>query len=95
MSPSFSFIKPVSPPKVKKTQTPPISRFHLSAPFTYPPSKDVSPKPQTQTQTQSPKPKPHNRRENIASQQNTSYAMAINHDGFCKPDHNHAASSPA
>jgi hypothetical protein len=86
MSPSFSFIKPVSPPKVKKTQTRPISRFHLSAPFTYPPSSDVSPK---------PKPKPHNRRENIASQQNTSYAMAINHDGFCKPDHNHAASSPA
>jgi hypothetical protein len=84
MSPSFSFIKPVSPPKVKKTQTPPISRFHLSAPFIYPPSKEVS-----------PKPKPHNRRENIASQQNTSYAMAINHDGFCKPDHNHAASSPA
>ena len=91
MSPSFSFIKPVSPPKVKKTQTPPISRFHLSAPFTYPPSKDVSPKPKPQTH----KPKPHNQRENIASQQNTSYAMAINHDGFCKPDHNHAASSPA
>jgi hypothetical protein len=93
MSPSFSFIKPVSPPKVKKTQTPPISPFHLSAPFTYPPSKDVSPKPKPQTQTH--KPKPHNQRENIASQQNTSYAMAINHDGFCKPDHNHAASSPA
>jgi hypothetical protein len=88
MSPSFSFIKPVSPPKVKKTQTPPISRFHLSAPFTYPYLKRIA-------QTQTHKPKPHNQRENIASQQNTSYAMAINHDGFCKPDHNHAASSPA
>ena len=90
MSPSFSFIKPVSPPKVKKTKASP------SAAFTYPPLslirplKHVSPKPKPKRMT-----KPHNQRENIASQQNTSYAMSINHDGFCKPDHNHAASSPA
>jgi hypothetical protein len=88
MSPSFSFIKPVSPPKVKKTKTSP------SAAFTYPPLSLIRPlKPYRPNPK--PKPKPHNRRENIASQQNTSYAMAINHDGFCKPDHNHAASSPA
>jgi hypothetical protein len=89
MSPSFSFIKPVSPPLVKKTKASP------SAPFTHPPPKAVSPKPQTQTPNPNRMTKPHNQRENIASQQNTSYAMSINHDGFCKPDHNHAASSPA
>ena len=86
MSPSFSFIKPVSPPKVKKTKASP------SAAFTHPPAfAHHTPKPTNPNRMT----KPHNRRENIASQQNTSYAMAINHDGFCKPDHNHAASSPA
>ena len=84
MSPSFSFIKPVSPPLVKKTKASP------SAPFTYPPSSRIAQTPNPNRMT-----KPHNQRENIASQQNTSYAMSINHDGFCKPDHNHAASSPA
>jgi hypothetical protein len=45
MSPSFSFIKPVSPPKVKKTKASP------SATFTYPPFKVVSPKPKPNPQT--------------------------------------------
>jgi hypothetical protein len=49
MSPSFSFIKPVSPPLVKKTKA------SQSAPFTYTRSKAVSLEPQTQSRMTSVK----------------------------------------
>ena len=92
MSPSFSFIKPVSPRKAKKSKSQPISPFahqpfraalspttFRAAPFAQQPPKATYPKVDIPKATY---PKRQYRRETIASQQKAGYAIATINDGL-------------
>ena len=88
MSPSFSFIKPVSPRKAKKSKSQPISPFahHLSRrPFAHArPFRAAAPESNI-PESHIPKatyPKRQYRRETIASQQKAGYAIATINDGL-------------
>jgi hypothetical protein len=96
MSPSFSFIKPVSPRKAKKSKSQPISPFAHQpfraalSPITFRAALSrSSPRKQhtrkSHTQSGIPKatyPKRQYRRETIASQQKAGYAIATINDGL-------------
>jgi hypothetical protein len=82
MSPSFSFIKPVSPRKAKKSKSQPISPFahHLSRrPFRAAAPESNIPESHIPKATY---PKRQYRRETIASQQKAGYAIATINDGL-------------
>ena len=91
MSPSFSFIKPVSPRKAKKSKSQPISPF-AHQPFRAALSPTTSRRPFRAAAPESnipeshiPKatyPKRQYRRETIASQQKAGYAIATINDGL-------------